>query len=665
MRKGSFGAPLFMYRILAYISPMKRWLLVPAIVLFSTSAFAQIDSIQTEIGKAKADTNKVNLYIKAFGLTKNSEPEKAEGFAKQAIALGEKLNFKNGLMNIYRDYGSFLDIQGTYDESQVHLDKGMAIALKLKDKSRMGSFSIAMGILQYDQGKFTEALKLILQSLKYREEANDVKGIADSYIWLGVINEKGLNKNEEALKYYRGALGTYRKAGMEDRMAYAYNNIGNVYYNTNKFDSSLHYYMKSLEIKKKNPDPFQLGSAYNNIANVYTDLRDYTQALKYYDTALGYKEQSEDYAGIATHYINVGLVYSHMKNYPEAEKTILKGLELSKKNNFPGIILPAYEALSQIAAAQGDYKKAYEYNAEFAKRKDSAFNKDVAQQMADMQTKYDTEKKDLEISKKTLELDKKRVQMGILIGSFIVLAILGYLFYNRYKLKKQQELDAELIKQRELRTKAIIEAEEKERIRIARELHDGVGQQISAVKLNMNAFADKIQQGEENKEQYAAIMDMVDDAVKEVRSVSHNMMPNALIRFGLAKAVREFIDKIAATGALKVDLQIIGLNDRLESTTETVLYRVMQETVSNIIKHAGASNISIQLIKDADSLTMMIEDNGKGFDTRKISEYGGIGLKNIISRVEYLNGTVDFDSFPGRGTTVVVELSFNPDLKDS
>jgi len=149
---------------------------------------------------------------------------------------------------------------------------------------------------------------------------------------------------------------------------------------------------------------------------------------------------------------------------------------------------------------------------------------------------------------------------------------------------------------------------------------------------------------------------MVDDAVKEVRSVSHNMMPNALIRFGLAKAVREFIDKIAATGALKIDLQIIGLTERLESTTETVLYRVMQETVSNIIKHAQASDISIQLIRDEDNLTMMIEDNGKGFDTKKMSEFGGIGLKNIISRVEYLNGTVDFDSFPGRGTTVIVEI---------
>jgi signal transduction histidine kinase len=158
---------------------------------------------------------------------------------------------------------------------------------------------------------------------------------------------------------------------------------------------------------------------------------------------------------------------------------------------------------------------------------------------------------------------------------------------------------------------------------------------------------------------------MVDDAVREVRSVSHNMMPNALIRFGLAKAVREFIDKIAATGALKVDLQIVGLNDRLESTTETVLYRVMQETVSNIIKHAAATTISIQLIKDDESLTMMIEDNGKGFDTKKISEFGGIGLKNIISRVEYLNGTVDFDSFPGRGTTVIVELDLGTTAQDA
>lgn len=630
----------------------------------ATSAFAQIDSIQAEITKAKNDTSKVNLYNTAFNLTRNMDPEKAEGYAKQGIDLAEKLRFNNGLMTLYKSYGSYLDIQGNYDEAEGYFNKGIAIALKENNKYHLGILEQAMGVLEYDKGRFPEAHKHLLQSLKYREEIKDIKGIADSYVWLGVIQERGMKNNTEALRYYRSALNSYMLGGHEDRFASVYNNIGNVYYTINQFDSSLYYYNRALVLKKKAGDPFALGSAYNNIANVHNDKKDYPTALKYYDTALTYKQQAEDHGGIATHYVNVGLVYYNMQNYDDAESTMLKGLELSRKEGLSEITLTAYQALAKVAYAKGDFKKAYQYLGEFTMKRDSAFSKEMAQQMADMQTKYETEKKDLEISKKNLELNKKQVQIGILIGSLIALLIISYLVYNRYKLRKQRELDAEIIKQRELRTKAIIEAEEKERIRIARELHDGVGQQISAVKLNMNAFADRIKDGEKNKEQYAAMIDMVDDAVKEVRSVSHNMMPNALIRFGLARAVREFIDKIAATGALKVDLQIIGLTDRLESTTETVLYRVMQETVSNIIKHAHASHISIQLIRDNDNLTMMIEDNGKGFDINKISESAGIGMKNIISRVEYLNGTVDFDSFPGRGTTVIVEIMVNPDLKD-
>ncbi len=657
--KGGTVSPLFMYSLLAYISPMKKWLVIPVMMLLSASAFAQIDSTQAEIAKAKNDTNKVNLYNTAFNITKNTDPEKAEQYAKQGISLAEKLNFSNGMMVIYKSYGSFLDIKGEYEESEVYYNKGMAIARKENNKYHLGILEQALGVLEYDKGKYTEAHKHLLQSLKYREEIKDIKGIADAYVWLGVIHEKGMKNNSEALKYYTSALKSYKEGGHRDRMGNVYNNIGNIYYTTSKFDSSLFYYNQSLEIKKEVGDTYGLGSSYNNIANVYKDKKDYATSLKYYDTALLYKQQSEDNIGIATHFVNVGLVYYSMGKFNEAEQQTAKGLQLSKQFSLSEITITAYETLAKIAYAKGDYRNAFIYLGEFTERKDSAFSKDVAAQFAEMQTKYETEKKDLELSKKDLELSKKKIQTWILIGSIIALLIIGYLVYNRYRLKKKQELAEELIKQRELRTKAIIEAEEKERVRIARELHDGVGQQISAVKLNMNAFADKIQAGEGNKEQYAAMMDMVDDAVKEVRNVSHAMMPNALIRFGLAKAVREFIDKIAATGMLKVDLQIVGLEERLESSAETVLYRVMQETVNNIIKHAQASTISIQLIKDEESLTMMIEDNGKGFDTKKMSEFGGIGLKNIISRVEYLNGTVDFDSFPGRGTTVVVELSLN------
>jgi two-component system NarL family sensor kinase len=149
---------------------------------------------------------------------------------------------------------------------------------------------------------------------------------------------------------------------------------------------------------------------------------------------------------------------------------------------------------------------------------------------------------------------------------------------------------------------------------------------------------------------------LVDDSVKEVRAVSHNMMPNALLKSGLAIAVRDFIHKLSNGDQLKIDLEITGLNERLEQTIETVLFRVLQEIVSNIVKHAKANYISIQLVKHEAELTIMVEDNGVGFNTENMNEFEGIGLKNIQSRIAFLNGTVSFDSNPGKGTTVIIEV---------
>ena len=163
----------------------------------------------------------------------------------------------------------------------------------------------------------------------------------------------------------------------------------------------------------------------------------------------------------------------------------------------------------------------------------------------------------------------------------------------------------------------------------------------------------------DNDEQKLAMqnaLSLMDDSVKEVRAVSHNMMPNTLIKLGLASAVREFITKLGNSPSLKVDLEIIGLDKRLDNQTETVLYRIIQEIVNNIIKHAKASQISMQLIKHDTELNIMIEDNGVGFDSTKINEFNGIGLKGIQTRVEFLNGNVHFDSMVGRGTTVIIDV---------
>jgi signal transduction histidine kinase len=204
---------------------------------------------------------------------------------------------------------------------------------------------------------------------------------------------------------------------------------------------------------------------------------------------------------------------------------------------------------------------------------------------------------------------------------------------------------------------AILEAEEKERRRIAQDLHDGVGQLLSAAKLNLSNLDSKITtQTEEQKLAIQNALSLVDDSVKEVRAVSHNMMPNTLIKLGLASAVREFITKLGKAPTLKVDLEIVGLDTRLDNQVETVLYRVIQEIVNNIIKHAKASQISMQLIRHETELNIMIEDNGVGFDTNQLDDFEAIGLKGIKTRIEFLNGSVHFDSYIGRGTTVIIDI---------
>ena len=169
------------------------------------------------------------------------------------------------------------------------------------------------------------------------------------------------------------------------------------------------------------------------------------------------------------------------------------------------------------------------------------------------------------------------------------------------------------MKQQEIAVKAVIEAEENERQRIARDLHDGVGQMMSAAKMNLSAFESAIRFTDtEQKDSFEKIISLVDESCKEVRTVSHIMMPNALLKNNLAAAIRELVDKLN-NKALKIHVYTEGLDERLDSNMETVLYRVIQECVTNAIKHAGATTLDISLIKDKEGISCTFETNGKGF----------------------------------------------------
>jgi signal transduction histidine kinase len=242
--------------------------------------------------------------------------------------------------------------------------------------------------------------------------------------------------------------------------------------------------------------------------------------------------------------------------------------------------------------------------------------------------------------------------MLVLLGGW-----LGYTQYRRYLWRHEAKTQAQMMKQQELATQAVMEAEEAERKRIATDLHDGVGQIMSAAKMNLSAYQHRVKfDNEEEKISFDKIISLVDAGCKEVRSVSHNMMPNALVNTSLADAIRDFIDKLDKH-SLKVHLFSEGFDESLlRSDTETVLYRIIQECVNNVIKHSGADVLDISLIKEGDEITATIEDNGRGFDMKTNENKEGIGLKNIRTRVEYLKGTAEIKSAPGKGTCIALHV---------
>ena len=257
-----------------------------------------------------------------------------------------------------------------------------------------------------------------------------------------------------------------------------------------------------------------------------------------------------------------------------------------------------------------------------------------------------------------LELFKRNIFLIAAIGTLLMMVLLGYLFYNSYRLKQEARLQSAIILQQDLATKAVLNAEENERRRISGELHDGLGQMFSAVKMNLSAISDSLKfDDQHSKTTFDKTMNLVDESCREVRLISHQMAPNVLLKAGLAAAIRDFISKIDGK-RLKINLETFGLKQRLDQNIETVLYRVIQETVNNVIKHAGANLLDIQLSKDEEGVNVMIEDNGKGFDPATLDKAEGMGLKNIRTRVNFLKGTVDFSSTPGKGALIAIFIPF-------
>jgi two-component system, NarL family, sensor kinase len=206
-------------------------------------------------------------------------------------------------------------------------------------------------------------------------------------------------------------------------------------------------------------------------------------------------------------------------------------------------------------------------------------------------------------------------------------------------------------------TAAMLKSEEQERMQLAKDLHDGLGGMLSGIKYSFTSIKDNLSLTADNAQAFDRSMDMLDSSIKEMRRVAHNMMPEALVKFGLDTALKDFCNDIQQSTLLNISYQSMGLqNINLDQMVAITIYRIVQELVSNTMKHAVAKTAIVQLTKKGMQLFLTVEDDGKGFDTAIINKPTSMGWCNIINRVHFLKGKLDVDSQNGKGTSVQIEI---------
>jgi signal transduction histidine kinase len=602
----------------------------------------QKDSLIALVKTTKPDTNKVNALI---DLAEYDFSDSLMTFnsLKEAKELAERINFKKGILRTLIVYSNYYNQSGQMEKALGCCNEGLQIIRDNKLESLPLWFvklKLTIGNTYIVMANYEKAIKEYLEAIPVAEEGNYVS-ILVSLLSNTSIAFRNMEQFDTGLKY---ALKALRYEGLmkdRSRLATLYQTVGNAYYDLAKTDSTLKYYNKELAIRRTLNDKYALADNYDNIGIYHGDLKQYDKALDYCMHALRIREEIKYVPGIAKSYQAVASIYQGQKKYREAIQMLDKSLIYAKQCNNALQQEDTYYYLGYNYALVGDYLHAYENNVRYAKIRDSILNSDMRQKVVEMEVKYKTDQiiRDKEQSEQTAHQEQR-----IYLISFICLIL--FLFGIFYFLNQRKNTSQKLAVQQQ-RLESIIEGEEKERTRIAKDLHDGIVQDLTAIKLKLQG------RGEKN-EFLNEVSAEIDRAAKEVRDISYQMMPVALKEYGLARSLEDLLQKMLNQKEIRFEFETVGLEERLSEKIEVCLYRITQELLNNVVKHSTANFVSVVISKQNNFVSLIFEDNGKGFDQDQIKK--GIGMTSLSSRLDIVNGNLKFETSEGTGTMAIIKI---------
>lgn len=640
---------------------MKRYFKLMFVFLFSVCSMYAVQENPTQ--KFKDSLEVVSLLN--LGYSEEAQtPNKAISTYKKAAKLSKSSGFDLGSFRANSYIAIVFNDLAVYDSAIYYNRLALPFAEKINYKKGIAATYINLGNTYQFYGQYDKVVENYISGITIFESTKDSVNISKSYENLGALFSS-ISQHDKEIEYLKLALKTNSK-GNEEQNGMIYGDLGLAHSKLNQLSKALSFFQKADSISKTVSNKRLDFFVARNFGEYYLLKKTYDKAIPFYLKALQINKSLNDEYYKTDVLFKLGEAYSKFSNFRQANIYLEQALLFAKANNIKELQEKIYLELALVNESQGNYKMAYDYNNLSKIFSDSLKNERHIKQINSLEKQFETKNKDNEITLQKLQLEQQQNQLqkrkmqtnyalGIAIFSLITMFGL-WMYYKQRQKRKNQEL---LVLKSEAQInslESLIEGEEKERFRIAKELHDGVNGDLSAIKHKLNTLL------ELNNQTIKEAVVMIDKSCEQVRAISHNLVPPALENFDLKSAISDYCTNMNNVHQPQITFDILGDAMNLPKLIEINIFRITQELVTNCIKHAKASEINVQLSSRNNTIQLAVDDDGKGFDSENVKS-NGIGISNLKSRVAFLNGEIDFvSSENGTSVNILIDTSkFNHD----
>ncbi len=647
-----------------------------------------IDSLEHALQQPAEDSVRVFTFLQLASQCFNYDSVKALHYLDEGYILAKKMKWDYATGEYYnnkaitKQYGNAnADVASLlFDTAIMYYQKAIDANRNKKEVSN-ARLSIAtckgqQGDLLSEKQKTEEAITAYIEALEAWKNSDDPQkqiAIATYYSKISTIYYK-LSQFDKALEYDKLSLSIFMAVSNEEGMAWTLVYLCDDFKALKQIDSSLLYLQKAKPIVEQLNNHRLNIQYYNKLGEINRQKEEYHAAIGYYEKTVAEAKFTNDNYQVQSNHRLIAVCYIRLGEYVTARKYLLMALPIAITNNYVKDKMYIFQSLTTVEEKTNHIAAAYNYLKQSVALSDNIKEESTKKSVTEIENKYQAAEKSKEIIQlnadkqiQSLSIKQKSTLNYFLISSLAALMIVGFLGYrnlrHRHQLSKQQDQIqqqqiSELEKDKQLvAVDYMLKGQEDERSRLAKDLHDGLGGLLSGVKFSLRNMKDNLVITPDNMAVFERSLDMLDTSIRELRRVAHNMMPEMLTKFGLDEALKEYCNTINATNLLSVKYQSMGMDTRLEKSAEIIIYRIIQELLNNILKHATATETMVQLIKEEGRFSIIVEDNGKGFDTALLKTNKGAGLTSIQSRVNYLKGQLDIHSEAGKGTLVNIEFN--------